>query len=246
MPVKHDAPSSPGNLEPLRILVADDDTTTLAFFEAALRNLGCITVCCTSSDAALLEAKRQRFDLLVLDCRMPGGGAISILQGLLHDPGSRSLHTPALATSAEVDAPTRTHLRQLGFFDVLEKPCSVTRLQAVLNRVGRAPALVLDDAAAIASNGDPTITRALRALLREELLQLANELDTIASRPEDFSDRLHRLRSACGFCGAIRLQRDTIGMQRKLYADGVAQGPELASFRRTLEITLAALDRETA
>jgi len=225
----------------LRVLVADDDPTTLDFCRAALEALHCHVTACISHSEAVSQATTHRFDLLLLDCRMPGGGAASIMHALLHDPRAASARSPAIATTAGADAATRQHMRQLGFVELLDKPFEVAQLRALLNRFGRYPALILDDAEAIATSGDATITRALRALLCDELAQLAQEFDTLVLDIDAFADLLHRLRSACGFCGAMQLQHLTIDLQRTIRAGHIPAREDLEAFRRTLMATIAAL-----
>ncbi len=82
--------------------------------------------------------------------------------------------------------------------------------------------------------------RALRSLLREELLLLQQELDTLSLDRANFSDRLHRLRSSCGFCGAGALSRQTMLLQQQLL-QRQASPAALTRFRRILLATLQAL-----
>jgi HPt (histidine-containing phosphotransfer) domain-containing protein len=100
---------------------------------------------------------------------------------------------------------------------------------------------MLDDQAALTATGDATTMRALRLLLREELALLHQELDTLSRDPTGFGERLHRLRSSCGFCGAAALSAQTVLLQRQLLQRG-ATPVALARFRRALLATLQALD----
>jgi len=100
---------------------------------------------------------------------------------------------------------------------------------------------MLDDQAALTATGDATTMRALRLLLREELALLHQELDTLSRDPSGFGERLHRLRSSCGFCGAAALSAQTVLLQRQLLQRG-ATPVALARFRRALLATLQALD----
>ena len=55
-----------------RVLAVDDDPAQLAFVEGLLRSLGLGVTACTSGEAALEAASVTRFDLAILDLRMPG------------------------------------------------------------------------------------------------------------------------------------------------------------------------------
>jgi HPt (histidine-containing phosphotransfer) domain-containing protein len=84
--------------------------------------------------------------------------------------------------------------------------------------------------------------QALRLLLREELALLHQELDSLSQDHAGFGERLHRLRSSCGFCGAAALSSQTILLQQQLSQHG-ATSAALARFRKVLLATLRALDR---
>ena len=83
--------------------------------------------------------------------------------------------------------------------------------------------------------------RALRQLLQQELAALSIELDRISTDRPGMRDRLHRLRSSCGFCGATALADEVVTLQRQL-ADRPADQPlRLFPFRAMLDQTMAAL-----
>lgn len=227
-----------------RVLVADDDPASCRFLGDGLRSLGAQVMVCRHGLEALEGARSDRFDLLMLDCRMPGAGALQILQQLRDDPLAASLDSVAVATSAELEPADRQALLAAGFIDILCKPCTVADLQRLLALLshGSPESPVLDDCAALTSSGDATTLRALRLLLREELALLLQELERLGQDPVDLGDRLHRLRSSCGFCGAATLASAAVALQRQLAA-GRATPEALTRFRGALLTTLQALDR---
>ena len=173
---------------------------------------------------------------------MPDGGAVHILTQLREDAQAGSAESVAVATSAELGPADRRSLLAAGFSDILLKPCTLTDLQRVLALVQpQSPTCVLDDGAALYSSGDATTMRALRLLLREELALLQRELDGLGQDIVAFADRLHRLRSSCGFCGATALAHEATLMQRQLSRNGLTPAA-LARFRAALASTLQALD----
>ncbi len=224
------------------VLVADDDPGSRRFLGDGLRSLGATVDTCVDGKAALERTRAERFDLLLLDCRMPDGGAMHILAQLRSDTQAGSAESVAVATSAELASADRRNLLAVGFSEVLLKPCTLVDLQRVLALVpSHGPACVLDDGAALYSSGDTTTMRALRLLLREELALLQRELGTLSRDSAAFADRLHRLRSSCGFCGAVALTQQTMLMQQQLARDG-ATPAALESFRKAIRTTLQALD----
>jgi two-component system, OmpR family, response regulator len=245
--VSQGAPTHAGR-RPLRVLVADDDPASRRFLGDGLRLLGADPHECADGAAAIERARREAFDLLLLDCRMPGAGARQILTALRNDTGARSTHSPAVATSAELSPADHAELLAAGFSDVLRKPCDIAALQRLL-LLTRDPAgteALLDDSAALVSVGDVGTMLALRGLLREELASLHGELDRHGAGMAALGERLHRLRSSCGFCGAAALGAEVILLQRQLALGDTALAATLPRFRRTLLATLEALDRPTA
>lgn len=229
------------------ILVAEDDPASGHFFEAALQDRGCRVDLRSNGTEALECARRHRFDLLILDCRMPGGGALHLLSALRGDRQAASRATPALATSAEMDAGLERRLRRAGFAGTLPKPLTLSGLWASVqpwlpDRIGTAPAPpVLDDASALGNSGSMATVTALRELFARELDQLAGELGNLVDHPSDLSERLHRLLSSCGFCGATALAAATRNLKRQLNAGEAPSVANIDAFRARITDTLQAL-----
>jgi CheY-like chemotaxis protein len=241
-PLADPGPAPADRLGP-SVLVADDDPGSCRFLRDGLRSLGARVEACTDGMAVLERARAQAFDLLLLDCRMPGAGALQILSRLRADPGADSTDSIAVATTAELEPAERQQLLDAGFSDILLKPCGVSDLKRVLALVQPDhETSVLDDRAALSTTGDPTTMRALRLLLRVELALLHQELDALSRDQPAFSERLHRLRSSCGFCGAAALSAQTVLLQRHVSQHGGATPAALLRFRNALLATLQALD----
>ncbi|MDQ6645964.1 MAG: response regulator [Pseudomonadota bacterium] len=225
------------------VLVADDDPASRRFLCDGLRVLGARPEACSDGTAALDRARACAFDLLLLDFRMPRAGAMQVLVELHGSILAQSAGSVAIATSAELSSVDREKLLAVGFSDILMKPCGLADLQRVLALVdiGSPDKRLLDDQAALTASGDMTTMRALRLLLREELIVLQQELDPLSRDPAALRDRLHRLRSSCGFCGAAALSAQAVLLQGQL--DRPESLPiSLAGFRRSLSTTLQALD----
>lgn len=227
----------------VRALVADDDPSSRLFLVEALRSLGLNAQACHDGSSAIAVARQEAFDLLVLDCRMPGAGAEEVLAALRGDPEARSSDCTAVATSAEMDATERLRLLSIEFSEVLPKPCSLADLRRVLALVqpGSATAPLLDDAQALATMGDADVVKAMRTLLRAELAGLYQDLDGLLHDTAALADRLHRLRSSCGFCGAAALGAQATMLQRHLKLGHTGSLAPLSRFRRALLATIEAL-----
>ena len=239
-----DLPSGRTDAPSPRVLVADDDPGSCRFLGDGLQQLGAHVLACGDGAMALGHARREAFDLLLLDCHMPGAGAMQILARLRADSTAASTASVAVATSAELQPRDRRQLLNAGFSEILLKPCTVADLRRMLNLVqaDRPQTPILDDRAALTTSGDATTMRALRLLLREELALLLPELDRLLADRVGFGERLHRLRSSCGFCGATALAAHAAALQQQL-ARSTPAPAALARFRTALLSTLQALDR---
>lgn len=227
------------------VLVADDDEASRRFLHDALEALGARVTRCCDGPQALQVAVSEPFDLLLLDCRMPGSGAREVLASLRANRAAASRDAVAVATTAELAPALRAELLAQGFGEILIKPCRIEDLRRVM---GLAPAYmrqlpVLDDAAALLASGDSATMSALRQLLQQELLALCNELDHLSGDIAGLRERLHRLRSSCGFCGTTALSAHVVSLQQSLASRPSAVEQAMTRFRGALIETLQALDQ---
>ena len=221
------------------ILVADDNPVSLRFFADALATLGVSSELARDGIETVAHAGRTRFDLLLLDARMPGLDGSEALARIRGETGP-SQNAPALATTAEAGEAARSRLVEAGFAGVIAKPVSIDALRTALARYlpdiggGAPPAQAgadgLDDARALAATGgDASIVVALRGLLIAELDALPVEIADFSTRGDvtALRDRLHRLDASAGFCGAPALGDACAALRAAL--DTGAQWPAAAT-----------------
>lgn len=233
------------------ILLAEDDPVSLAFLAEALHGLGFAVQTVADGEAALRAARAQRFDALMLDHHLPGMDGDAVLLSLHDDESAASHHTLAIATSAEPDPAVHAHLREAGFAWVLVKPLDSLSLRDALHELGIActhtsPATnsALDDQAGLRASGSTQALTALRGLFARELDTLADDWNILQSDGFAMASRLHRLRAACGFCGARALQSATENFSAALRGAESARVEESrAEFQRALAATRKALKR---
>jgi two-component system, OmpR family, response regulator len=225
------------------VLVADDDATSLCFLGDALQQLGARVALCPDGVCALEKASAEAFDLLILDCRMPGMDAMGVLSHLRHAPDARSISSPVVASSAELDAAQQRTLLAAGFHAVLLKPCTLKDLQHVLilSKSGSEHVPLLDDAQALNASGTPAVVQALRGLFYQELVTVDRELDDLSQDAAALQARLHKLRSSCGFCGAVALSEHIVSLQSHLKLSHQGAMLPLSAFRQSLQQTMVAL-----
>lgn len=237
------ADTSPAPTATPYVLVADDDATSLCFLRDALHQLGARVALSPGGISALEQAQAETFDLLILDCRMPDLDAMSVLRHLRHTPDARSAVSPAVASSAELDANQQRNLLAAGFHAVLLKPCTLNDLQDVLalSRIVPGNRPLLDDALALNASGTPAVMQALRGLFYQELINVDRELDDLSQDAGALEARLHKLRSSCGFCGAAALSEHIVSLQSHLKLSHQGAMLPLTAFRQSLRRTIAAL-----
>lgn len=200
------------------ILIVEDHTMIAEYLASVLAAAGYEPVQAGSLAQARVLLGRRRFDAWLCDRHLPDGEATTLLRERDTTAGSA---TPAIALTAELDAPTRRRLLDAGFDAALQKPCTPAALQQALDDVlarRMAPqagpsdladarvAPVLDDPAALRiCGGDRTVLAAMRRLLMAELppLQsLLSSLDADAVDTSHLSAELHRLAASAAWCGA--------------------------------------------
>lgn len=184
-----------------RVLVAEDDPTSAEFFRAALEPLGCVRLA-DRAEALLRELDQARFDLLVLDDHLGSVRGDALLAAI------RQRHGPALPillVSAELPDALDDQRRAQGADACLAKPMSRERLWQALAPLVPELLPVWDEAAAQrALCVDASSRQTLRGLFLAELPAVRERVRSAVSTADlaSLQAELHRLRAACGFCGA--------------------------------------------
>jgi len=116
----------------LRILFVDDETHLREFMRTELPRLGHEVVVCPDSRAGIEAAKRQAFDVAILDMRMEHDKAgLEVLAALKqHAPD-----TEAVILTGYGSTETAVEALRLGACDYLTKPCKLADIEALLLRI---------------------------------------------------------------------------------------------------------------
>jgi CheY-like chemotaxis protein len=110
---------------PLRILVADDETSLARLYAAYAQSRGHEVLVARDGAETLLAAAAGLPDVILLDISMPKLDGRDVLQKLKADP--RTAPIPVLVVSAfGGDQNMRNLLLELGARDVLEKPVDLS------------------------------------------------------------------------------------------------------------------------
>ena len=115
----------------IRVLFVDDNTLSCRIGHRLLSSLGASVECATSGEEALALAELSEFDLIVLDCVMPGMSGFDVAKQL-RQPGSRAEGTPIVALTAGEAQGVRQLAREAGMENVLCKPFCTESMIEVL------------------------------------------------------------------------------------------------------------------
>jgi CheY-like chemotaxis protein len=134
-----------------RVLLVDDDPSIRRLVELALEDLPIELVSCASVAQARAELRVQAAKLVITDLMMPVESGFDLLEALAADPALRAGAHLAVF-SAGLNAPTRARLAGLGVWRELDKPVSISALEAcVVDALALAPG-----PAAAAAPGTPS------------------------------------------------------------------------------------------
>jgi DNA-binding NtrC family response regulator len=108
----------------LRILIVDDDQTTLASISRTFRLAGHEAIGCGSAVRAIALLQNERFDLVLSDVVMPGKDGLAMLAELRE----LGLTVPVIMISGQATVDMAVRATRLGAADFLEKPISADKL----------------------------------------------------------------------------------------------------------------------
>jgi CheY-like chemotaxis protein len=116
-----------------RVLVVDDNPVNRLVAEATLARRGFSVTALPDGQSAIDAASRERFDLILMDCRMPDMDGFETTRRLraAETDGRR---TPVIALTAAVSPEERQQCTECGMDDVLAKPFSESDFDLMLQR----------------------------------------------------------------------------------------------------------------
>ncbi|WP_158300875.1 ATP-binding protein [Chromobacterium sp. ATCC 53434] len=202
-----------------RVLLVEDQPMNQAVIGQQLRELGYqATVTDSGRDALTLLEQGERFDMILLDCYMPGMDGYETARRIREcETGATSGHTPIIAISAATDPAHQNLCLESGMDGMLSKPLRIHELADVLEMwVGGD-----DGQAAPEPAPAPLSVRQWRQLFHQsshdDLASLRQAL--LQSDPIRARHHLHRLKGAALTIGADELARRTEWLEQLLRQD---------------------------
>jgi PAS domain S-box-containing protein len=130
-PDRHDSPAAVH--EPsvertaLRILVVEDNLTNQALISEQLSALGCDVEIFGEATAALIRLDEQQFDIVLMDCQLPGMDGYNATAEIRRREGNHR-HTYIIAFTAHVSEDQRARCLAAGMDEYLGKPLRLRTL----------------------------------------------------------------------------------------------------------------------
>ncbi len=119
------------DLRDVNILIADDEPFNIKLLTAILDNKGARWVTCKDGREALKELNRTKFDIALLDLKMPHLSGIDVAKSLRSRPGP-NYRTPLVALTATIMKEDIDQCMKYGIDHVVRKPYSEEQLFEVI------------------------------------------------------------------------------------------------------------------
>ena len=242
----------------LRVLLVEDSEISRVVAEHQLCQLDCgVTVVCDGL-AAISVADGGSFDLVLMDCQMPGTDGYTAATEIRRREAGTGRHACIVAVTANVLQGERERCLAAGMDDYLSKPFPPAQLRAVIraaaclvregedagNHIGDRQIAQFRTAPPI--DGEPLLTRLVRIFRREAPESLAAIQAAAAScDTAPLEAAAHKLKGSAANFGARRLQGVCLAIE-ELCREDLARFsrlllPELES---ELSLVLSFLERE--
>ncbi len=128
VPAKEAAPHPQAGL---RVLVAEDNRVNQTVVSKMLAKLGCSVDLVENGAEAVARARVDRYDLILMDCQMPGMDGFEATGEIRRHDGT-ARHTPIVALTANAFASDRDECLAAGMDDYLSKPINRHELARVV------------------------------------------------------------------------------------------------------------------
>lgn len=228
----------------LHILLVDDADINRDIFGMMLASLCQEFTLAACGEEALALGRKQRFDLVLMDIRMPGMDGIECAQRWRQDALNHDAHCMIIALSANTAPEEISRCKEAGMQHYLTKPVSLNQLANGLSiaaeyQLERDIALQEQDKSlehALLPMDDVTLRRKVRHSLHLLLCELEHSLGSLSKT----SDLLHTLKGCLGQAGLSPLVCSIIDMENRVQ-HGLELAPEeITELRHALNLALDA------
>ncbi|MCZ4306142.1 EAL domain-containing protein [Zoogloeaceae bacterium G21618-S1] len=225
--------AAPDAVGSFKVLVVDDNRTNQVVVRSMLEMLGLTVALAGDGMAALAAHARDGWDLILMDCHMPGMDGNAATRAIREREQITGHHTPIIAMTADTAANDIACSMEAGMDDHLAKPLTLDTLSATLRRWFDRPfALRAPEAATNAPHShivDLTVFDRLRDALGgaidkaiqpflEDMPQILADLQTAATAGDlaALKTNAHQIKGAAGNLGAWTLAQKAETLELEL------------------------------
>jgi len=235
---------------PMRVLLAEDNEVNRQVAAMHLKAMQCTHVHVWDGAAAVHEALRSPFDLILMDLQMPVVSGIEAIMQIRAQPGPNR-DTPIIALTASVMVEEQARVKRAGADEILGKPYRRDALVAVAARA--AGSEICFDAAYWAENFHDVEAEDCRALLASALESWAGLRRALDAVPEgcpsgvEVASIAHRAGGSCGLIGYRMAAAKFLQWERSaraLQGADIDRSAELGDIRAGVAAELRALGRD--
>jgi len=219
-PVAEDLDSMGGG-KSLQILIAEDNPVNSAVLQSMLRSEGYSADIVVDGPSVLTAVKNRHYDLLLMDCQMPGMDGDVVTRELRRNPELYRAPTVIVAVTADASEEHRAKCIEAGMDEFVTKPIRLDGLRSGLERWTAAAdrrniakdnskvAMVRDELIAKTAQTDEVF---LREYIQLFLIDANVRLRIIANAVDEADTKIilresHSLKGACLEFGAERMAR---------------------------------------
>jgi len=220
----------------LRVLVAEDNTVNSHILLVMLRTLGCFPDLVEDGPAALQALEREAYDLVLMDCQMPGLDGDQVTKELRANPDRYRSQPVVVAVTADNSDSHRRRCLECGMDGFIAKPI---RLEKLVSGLEQWPLLLGTWRASNTAEDAAAGVEDLRAQLHRQLVDRAGASgaefvhDYIDLFLTDTASRLEKMRKALAAKNTNELSRESHALKGTCLEFGVVRMGQYCDSLRT-------------
>lgn len=225
----------------MTILLVDDAETNRDITGMMLQQLGHKVTLAESGEAALCLGHTQRFDLVLMDIRMPGMNGLVTTQRWRDDSKNADKHCMITALSANASPYEKTRAYQAGMNHYLSKPITLLQLAEILDltaqfQLERGVALTpqMSSPKPLLDLTDQQINVKLYRSLQTLMQKIKESLENLPA----LSHLLHTLKGCAGQAGLTELYEATIQLEMAVETHQIMTQQDIARLNEIIDIRL--------
>ena len=195
-----------------RVLVVDDTPMNHVVIRELLKHTLLQIESARSGQECLEKQHSKKYDLILLDYRMPGMDGIETLQTMKKDDTSANVDTPVIVLTANAISGARENFIREGFDDYLSKPIESDKLEEALIKY------LPKNKVLISESSDATPENEKESMAKEEIPDYLNDLEKV-----DAKEGLKNCGSVDSYLSILKVYYESAEMTRdnieSAYAD---------------------------